>query len=278
MKEAPVAPRTTSLRSARKRVPDSTEVGARRQSRAEARSFLRNRRLRRLANLGRDGLAGLGPPFFICLLGACDGPAATAPARVLTPGLEVCAAHASDDRLLGYCLAANAVKLQHLPVATVCGQVTNHARECRHNWATARARWSPNTPLAELLEVCRGDSDCAFDVLDTRNPRELVVTVGHCREFVPDHARDCVGHAVARWADLVTTSEEVAQIASADLGDPEMVGFHLATAVVCREIAGAVCPDSGDKAQACAAREKQLRGQPSLCPEIPPHVLRQRGR
>lgn len=212
----------------------------------------------------------------VAALSSCGQQAPQATARDLPPGLEVCTGHASDDRLLGYCLAANAVKLQHLPVETVCGQVAPHARECRHNWATARARWSSNTPLETLLEVCRGDSDCAFDVLDTRNPRDLIATVGHCQEFVPDHVKDCVGHAVARWADLVSTADELVEVAAASLGFDEMVGFHLATAVVCRDIAGAACPVEGTLARACLARVRQLQGQPSLCPEIPEHVKRQR--
>jgi hypothetical protein len=220
------------------------------------------------------------PTGFIALVAALSGCGTQAPqatARVLPPGLEVCTGHASDDRLLGYCLAANAVKLQHLSVETVCGQVTPHARECRHNWATARARWSPKTSLDALLEVCRGDSDCAFDVLDTRNPPDLIATVRYCEEFVPDHIKDCVGHAVARWADRVDSAEEVATIAAAELGFNEMVGFHLATAVVCRDIAEAACPATPQaRSRACEARVRQLRGQPSLCPEIPEHVRRQR--
>ncbi len=220
-------------------------------------------------------------PGLIALVAAltgCGQQDTPAPARVLPPGLEVCAGHASDDRLLGYCLAANAVKLQHLSVDTVCDQVPHHGRECRHNWATARARWSKSTPLDALLEVCRGDSDCAFDVLDTRNPRDLVATVGQCREFVPDHVEDCVGHAVARWADRVTTAEEVATVGATELGFAEMVGFHVATAVVCRDIAGAACPTGGGKARACQARVRQLQGQRGLCPEIPDHVKRERER
>jgi hypothetical protein len=219
------------------------------------------------------------PARFVALVAALSGcgPGATkGPAHALPPGLEICLPHAGDDRLLGYCLAANAVNLRHLEVQIVCGQVTPHARECRHNWATARARWSHQTPLLHLLETCQGDSDCAFDVLDTRNPRDLVSTVGHCRTYVPDHIRDCVGHAVARWADQVASSEEITQITNADLGFDEMVGFHVATAVVCREIHGAICPSDGSLARSCRARAKQLRDQPGMCPKVPEHLQRRR--
>ncbi len=211
----------------------------------------------------------MSPVALIVALSGCSG-AETPPAdRVLPPELAVCATHAGDDRLLGYCLASQAVLLRHLDLSTVCGQVTPYARECRHNWAAARARWSPETPLATLLEACRADGDCAFDVLDARNPPDLVTTIGLCRTFVTDHVRDCVGHAAARWAESVTLAEEVARVAAMDEEFDWMIGFHLATAVVCREIEGALCPVAGPRAQACKSRARQLRAEPSECPETP---------
>ena len=207
-------------------------------------------------------------------LTGCGQEPSTLPGDPLPPALAICKPHVGDDRLLGYCLASQASRMYRMDLETLCGQVEPFGKECRHNWATARARWSPQTPVETLLEACIGDSDCAFDVLDTRNPPDLVATIGHCRDHASDHLVDCVGHAVARWADVVSSAEEVARVGAADLGFDDMVGFHLATAVVCRDLEDATCPPDGPKGQACRNQVRQLRADPGMCPAIPDHIKR----
>ncbi len=206
---------------------------------------------------------------------ACNGDGESA-GREGAPGvvtvastLAGCADAYGASDMYGFCLKDRVVRLDAAADAVaVCAEAGEWADACRQGWVTEQERRRRTLGADELLRVCGPNEDCAFQMLDTHPVGDIFAQMDRCAEQVPHYARDCVGHALYRWAAEQPTAEGAARLLLDTTHDPEVVGRFVGAAVTCKGVGS--CGDSTARpAEYCRRALQEFTSQPRQCPRAP---------
>jgi hypothetical protein len=153
------------------------------------------------------------------------------------PALEPtgpCAPYGDVESLWEYC---GLRELEALDSATeadaYCGGLGSWEGLCRTTWISSRLQPDSGVSREELLRVCAGAPDCAFEVLDWRPADDVLDQLEFCREHSAGQREDCAVHALERWAAGRPDAAERARIVAASTSYPKWVGEYLGVAIGC---------------------------------------------
>ena len=83
------------------------------------------------------------------------------------------------------------------------------------------------------MGVCKGDADCAFEMLDKRPASDVLVQLEYCAGSAGSYSSDCAVHAVERWMKAGPSLVEVERIEQANTRFPQQVGYGVGMALAC---------------------------------------------
>lgn len=202
-------------------------------------------------------------------LGGCFGgdgaPSASAPEDAVSKRLPLCAPYRGNANVWGYCVTKHAGAFPTAEdVAALCGTAGEWEPDCRHAWVNGRMQPGSGFSTEELLAVCDGGPDCAFELIDFRMEPEVTDQIAMCKEHAGPFADDCVGHALQMWWIGKPDAEEVARIAALDVGFPRKVGFQVAVSAFCSGVGS--CDGHPDNQAMCETQLEIFRRRPETCP------------
>jgi hypothetical protein len=194
------------------------------------------------------------------LLVACGGNGA--PDRVpADTRLPTCAPYKGMDNAWGYCIYKLAGGFPtRQDVEDLCPQSGAWEDQCRHAWVAGRMQPNSGVSTEDLLAVCAGNADCAFELIDFRPEAEVTDQIARCHEYAGRHGEDCVGHAVQRWWIQDPDADEVARIQALDLGFPRQVGFFVAASTFCAGVGS--CAGFIENQRICETQLEVFRRRP----------------
>lgn len=131
----------------------------------------------------------------------------------------------SEEKVFEYCIYQQAGSLFEIKdVHKYCSLSGNWEEACRHAWAVNRIQKGGAEPLEEVIEGCRGYSDCAFEFIDARPSRDTSTQLKRCRKYVTTDRESCIMHAMQMWANSQPSEEDVVQFmaTSRTLSSPEL--------------------------------------------------------
>ena len=175
---------------------------------------------------------------------------------------QLCGEYDRESSEYGYCL------LQHVETVTniseieaYCGNAGSWQQDCRQSWAKHNAE---KYPLTDLINICGIDTDCAFEILDTKPDADVAVQIDRCRQYVYKYLPECVSHAMWRWYYTDPTAEEVARVAKIHSQASYQIGHTIAARVVC----GGVGTCKGDQRvqRHCEQSIPEFQANKSRCP------------
>jgi len=199
--------------------------------------------------------------------------ASTAPTVPLRRSTD-CEFYRDLPDVFGYCLMTVAATDQVPETAQqVCGTAGAWERDCRHAWATARARggmmdrngqWHPSPwSTQELLTGCGDNEDCRFAILDTRHEDDVLLQLSLCVDHGGKYSHDCSIHALDRWMRTQPSPEEVTRVSSAPTTIPIEVGRYVAISVACMDTVA--CSGSDEVRSSCQAALVDIRSDAPFC-------------
>lgn len=211
-------------------------------------------------------------------LAALIGCSTDAPPAVESPGpaqlqwASDCNQYEVPD-VRGYCLMKVA-SAGHGPETAeeVCSESGTWESDCRHAWATSRARegmtdqkgrWIPSEwSTVDLVAGCGNNEDCRFAILDARPSKDPVEQIRLCQVHAGKYALDCAMHALGRWTRQSPGAESVEAVAQQPLF-PDETGRYVAISVACRGIGS--CTGSEAMEFSCQESVASIRANPAFC-------------
>ncbi len=185
----------------------------------------------------------------------------------LPPELQPCAPYARSTNTLAYCIVKQAANLPSpMDVARVCPLAGALEMECRRAWTQSRASPRLGFSTEVLLEVCQGNADCAFELLEARPETDVARQLDWCTRAAGEFANDCAVHALERWATARPGAEEVARVAALETPYPERVGYALGVTHACN--GGPSCAGAETVRETCEQTAAQIRAASLPCPRV----------
>lgn len=117
----------------------------------------------------------------------------------------------------------------------------------------------------ELLAVCAGNVDCAFELLDFRPSDDVIEQFELCLLHVGKYGDDCAGHALQRWWFGAPDAADVARVADARTPFAEKVGYFVGASIACAGVGA--CGSRPDVVRVCENAVDHLTRNPHLCPQ-----------
>ncbi len=180
-------------------------------------------------------------------------------------GHPVCDQYRHNAEAYGYCLYTQAGGFPRPDdVDRLCPLAGEWESQCRHAWVAGRMEDDGQYEMEFLLDMCKGNPDCTFELLDFRPAPEIEVQLERCRKWAGQHADDCTGHAMQRWWQAGVDAEEVARVAAMPNPHPRKVGFWLAAAVQCQGVGA--CDGASAVQAACEGQVEAFTRKPERCP------------
>lgn len=222
------------------------------------------------------GVVGVGTALLLTLdLKASSGHAAAAttalvidtPTGELMPksGHPVCDQYRHNAGAFGYCLYTQAGGFPRPDdVDRLCPLAGEWETQCRHAWVAGRMEEGSGYELEFLLEMCKGNPDCTFELLDFRPAPEIEVQLARCRQWAGVHSDNCTGHAMQRWWQGGVDADEVSRVAAMPNPHPRKAGFWIAAAVQCQGIGS--CDGDPAVQAACEGQVEAFTRKPERCP------------
>lgn len=149
-------------------------------------------------------------------------------------------------------------------VDRLCGLAGEWEAECRHAWVAGRMHADSGVATDALLEVCAGNPDCSFELLDFRPDTDVLIQMDNCRKHTGKYAPDCVGHAMQRWWQAGVDEAEIERIAATPTPFPNKVGFWIGVSVGCYGVGE--CSGQAQTADFCRSTVENLSRNQNRCP------------
>lgn len=159
-------------------------------------------------------------------LGGCRGSTAGAPAEAVTARgplpttadgvLAACEPYRGMDEVYGVCLSERGPNLASAAdVEIVCPKAGAWEAACRGAWVqvhgTERA-----VGFDGAVAACGTNEDCVFQLVDSGFGEDVVINLQRCEQHLQRYERDCLGHALQRWAERQGPDDaEVARVIAA---------------------------------------------------------------
>ena len=223
------------------------------------------------------------PPSVAALLVAGVVGCATPP-----PG-DPCDPYLPEPAVYAFCVRRTTLAMPVLAAGARCDTLpTELAADCRHAWVQSAVD-RPETSRDELLAMCGGQADCAFEVIDRRSSLDPIRQVRDCDAWAGTYAEDCVRHALDVWKVSRPDDAAVAAVGEAARAHPEAFGAAVGIVRACagrigsggasasaelgcplEPVAAAACVAAaqgvGPGSPACAARGHHLPDRPPPSP------------
>ena len=195
-------------------------------------------------NPNATGEAGLPPP---------DG------------GIPQCEPYKEDEDVYGYCIYKFAGGFPNVDeVERLCPMAGTWEKECRHAWVSGRMNSNSGIEMDFLLEICDGNPDCTFELIDFRPNPDVLVQMEYCIKHVGPYIRDCLGHAMQRWWYTAPDAEEVARVAAVKSPYPDRIAFYVAASVACSNVGS--CDGDPTMNSICLKNVANYKKFPNRCP------------
>ena len=180
-------------------------------------------------------------------------------------GIPQCDAYKGNDDVYGYCIYKFAGGFPNIAeVERLCPMAGPWEKECRHAWVSGRMNASSGVDMDTLLEVCDGNPDCTFELIDFRPNPDVVTQMNYCINHVGPYIRDCLGHAMQRWWYTAPDAEEVARVANVKSPFPDRIAFYVAASVACSGIG--TCDGDPKMKSICVKNVENYKKFPNRCP------------
>lgn len=201
----------------------------------------------------------------VLLTVACSGAGPAAGGAAVDAGVPACAAYLSHAETYGYCLYKQAAELPDAAaVERVCSAAGSWEAACRHAFVARWMRPESGFSTEQLLSVCKGGADCAFELLDFRPLDDTVAQVARCEAHTGPFVGHCVGHALQRWYFTEPDAAGVEAMLALPTAQERPVAFFVGAVVACRGIGA--CGGAPARAAACETAVEAFRDNPLSCP------------
>lgn len=180
-------------------------------------------------------------------------------------GIPQCEAYKESTDVYGYCIYKFAGGFPNVKeVERLCPMAGSWEKECRHAWVSGRMNANSGIEMDFLLNVCDGNPDCTFELIDFRPNPDVVVQMEYCINYVGPYIRDCLGHAMQRWWYTAPSEEEVARVAAVKSPFPDRIAFYVAASVACSGIG--TCDGYPKMKSICEKNVENYKKFPNRCP------------
>ncbi len=180
-------------------------------------------------------------------------------------GIPQCELYKEDPDVYGYCIYKFAGGFPNVDeVERLCPMAGEWEKECRHAWVSGRMNANSGMDMDFLLNVCDGNPDCTFELIDFRPNPDVLVQMDYCIKHVGPYTRDCLGHAMQRWWYTAPDADEVKRVASAKSPYPDRIAFYVAASVACSGIG--TCDGDPTMKNICLKNVENYKKFPNRCP------------
>jgi len=180
-------------------------------------------------------------------------------------GIPQCDLYKDDPDVYGYCIYKFAGGFPNVDeVERLCPMAGDWEKECRHAWVSGRMNSNSGMDMDYLLEICDGNPDCTFELIDFRPNPDVLIQMDYCIKHVGPYTRDCLGHAMQRWWYTAPSTEEVARVATAKSPYPDRIAFYVAASVACSGIGS--CDGDPTMKNICLKNVENYKKFPNRCP------------
>ncbi len=149
-------------------------------------------------------------------------------------------------------------------VERLCPLTGDREPLCRQNWMIGHLAPHLGFSTQELLGICGDAQDCKFELLDQRPSDRVLEQVDLCVDHAGRHTKDCVGHAMERWARTRPDVDEFLRIGAQERPYAPLVGSFLGEVVACQGV-GACDVVHGSMKERCDRRLRELTASPERC-------------
>lgn len=194
-------------------------------------------------------------------------PNATGEAGLPPPdgGIPQCEPYKDDEDVYGYCIYKFAGGFPNVDeVERLCPMAGTWEKECRHAWVSGRMNANSGMDMDFLLEICDGNPDCTFELIDFRPNPDVLIQMDYCIKHVGPYIRDCLGHAMQRWWYTKPDADEVARVAAVKSPYPDRIAFYVAASVACSDIGS--CDGDSTMNSICLKNVANYKKFPNRCP------------
>jgi len=180
-------------------------------------------------------------------------------------GIPQCELYKEDPDVYGYCIYKFAGGFPNVDeVERLCPMAGEWEKECRHAWVSGRMNATSGMDMDFLLNICDGNPDCTFELIDFRPNPDVLVQMDYCIKHVGPYTRDCLGHAMQRWWYTAPDADEVKRVASAKSPYPDRIAFYVAASVACSGIG--TCDGDPTMKNICLKNVENYKKFPNRCP------------